>query len=121
MKFVSRFIENCFLFFQSAKLVSEDYYGNQYYLLKAKDFFGRNIRYVKYFDRKESSAIPPLWSAWLKYYFDDIDKIKDMKNPSFVKNHSPNITGVKGAYFPTDRFSGSFKKKEEVYHSWIEG
>ena len=119
MQFFHSIIEKCFLFFQNAKFVGEDYYGNSYYFLKSRDDFDRNIRYVKYFDKRESSAIPPLWSAWLRYSLNDIEIIKSTKQPFFVKNHMPNITGVKGAYFPTYHLFNPSRKKEDVYHSWI--
>ena len=119
MQFFHKIIEKCFLFFQRAKFVGEDYYGNRYFFLKTQDDFGRNIRYVKFFNKKEASSIPPLWSAWLRYYLDDISKIESTKQPFFVKNHMPNITGIKGSYFPTNHVLNLSRKKEEVYHSWI--
>jgi NADH:ubiquinone oxidoreductase subunit len=119
MQFLHKIIEKCFLSLQKAKLAGEDYYGNSYYILKSKDDFGRNIRYVKYFNKKESSAVPPLWSAWLRYYLDDIEQIKSTNQAFFVKNHAPNITGVKSAYFPTNHPFNPSRKKVEIYHSWI--
>ncbi len=121
MDFIHKFIEKCFLAFQKAKLVGEDYYGNSYFLLKTKDCFDRNKRYVKYFDKKNASAIPPLWSAWLRYSLDDVDIIKNYVNPAFVKYHKPNVTGTEESYLPDNHMLNPNKKSQKkLYKSWLE-
>ena len=121
MDFIHKFVEKCFLLIQKAEFAGEDYYGNSYFLLKSKDCFDRRIRYVKYFNKKNASSIPPLWSAWLRYSINDIDVIKNYNSPSFIKNHMPNVTGVEGMYLPDNHMLNAGKKRQEkIYHSWLE-
>jgi NADH:ubiquinone oxidoreductase subunit len=125
-----KILEKLFLFFNKAQLVGQDYYGNSYYLLKTKDAFGRQIRYVQFFKpRKIShlppikiSSIPPLWAGWLRYSINNINTVNTLNNekPSFVKPHQPNLTGIEGCYYPTNHILNKRNsEKSKFYHSWL--
>lgn len=105
------FIDKYFIKFTS-KLIGKDQYGNEYYLGKRKDFFGRLKRYVIYNGIEETSKVPPLWHAWLHYMIDETPKI--INNHVWQSNHLPNLTGTKHAY-------DSAAKSEEMlktFKSW---
>jgi NADH:ubiquinone oxidoreductase subunit len=119
-----KFLENFFLLFQKAKFLGQDYYGNSYFLLKSKDYLGRPRRYVKYFSKKQASAIPPLYSAWLTHgisSFDEIMKLEKLEeSKKFTKPHQPNLTGTNLAYDPSLNVFQKSKntQNKKIYESW---
>jgi NADH:ubiquinone oxidoreductase subunit len=115
-----KILEKMLLFFSKAKLVSEDYYGNSYFLLKQTDSFGRQARYVKYFKKNNASSIPALWSGWLRYSIDTDElqsSIAKVKAP-FIKLHQPNLTGTNGCYTPLNTMKER-AKNTCIYQSWL--
>jgi len=75
-------------------LVGKDEYGNRYY--RSKD--GKR-RWVIYNGTVEASRVPADWHGWLHHTFkeppDGHAKVK-----AWEKDHMPNMSGTKGAYYP---------------------
>lgn len=114
-------IEKLFLFFNRAELISTDYYGNNYYLLREKDVFGRNVRYVQYLKISNASNVPPLWNGWLRYTIDTETLKKEIskEQPKFVKFHQPDLTGTNVCYTPLQNLNENLKKSHS-YNSWLD-
>jgi NADH:ubiquinone oxidoreductase subunit len=114
-------IEKLSLFFNGAKLISTDYYDNNYYVLSEKDVFGRNVRYVQYSKKRNASNVPPLWNGWLRYTIDTETLQKEIKatQPKFVKFHRPDLTGTNVCYTPLQNLNENIKKSQN-YNSWLD-
>ena len=112
-----RILEKLLLLAKGARLISTDYYGNTYYVLREKDAFGRPTRYVSYRKRKNASNVPPLWSSWLRHSLDDNSLEQEARKVAqpFVSPHQPNLTGSSIAYSQDDK-----KTFTKIYHSWMD-
>ena len=86
----------CLIF---AKKVGEDEYGNTYFTKKSyspKNNF-RERRFVIYKGIVEASKVPQRWNAWL-HHVEETPPEKNIPKPSWLKNHSPNLTGTPFSY-----------------------
>jgi NADH:ubiquinone oxidoreductase subunit len=100
-----------------AKKIGEDTYGNKYFQKKKtsqKNNF-RQRRFVIYNGNVEASKIPQEWNAWLHHITDDIPN-KEAEKPSWIKEHTPNLTGTPFAYEYKDSKDSS--KIKNVYSIW---
>ena len=98
-------------------LVAKDELGNKYYC-NSKNFKNINSkRWVIFSNEIEASNIPAQWHAWLHKTI-DIPPINYKHKYGWQKNHIPNMTGTKDAYFPDShplsKVKNYTKKKEYV-------
>ena len=102
------------------KLVGKDEFGNKYYS-NLKDFNDRNAkRWVIFHGIIEATKIPPHWHAWLHKSI-DIPPLDYKHKYDWQKNHKPNMTGTKEAYFPSSHpLSKTYnsEQNEKDYESW---
>lgn len=96
------------LFF--GKHMGDDQYGNRYYESKKRDFFNRPRRWVIYKGLAEPSKVPPEWHGWLHHM---TGRIPLDKKHAWQKDHIPNLTGTRFAYFPKGYYDYC-QKKEKV-------
>jgi len=75
--------------------VGSDDQGNRYYRER-----GGERRWVIYNGEIEASRIPPEWHAWLHFIADASPAERPLPVKPWEKEHIPNLTGTKGAYFP---------------------
>lgn len=81
-----------------SKKVGHDQYGNEYYISKNVNFFGKKKRYVIYKNKDlDSSTVGGLWHAWLHYIIDDLNSIDNVTDYYWQQPHHPNLTGTKFA------------------------
>lgn len=91
--------------------VGEDNIGNVYYISKfAKNYLGKNKRFVTYNSIQDPTKVDSKWHSWLHYLSDEvpiqekietsIQKISSQKNQNNIKPRLPNLTGTKFAYLP---------------------
>jgi len=100
--------------------VGLDEYGNKYYSNKKtyEDLDAK--RWVIFKDKIEATKIPPHWHAWLHKSIDN-PPINYTHKFKWQKDHKPNMTGTKDAYFPTSHpLSKNYEseKKERDYEPW---
>lgn len=103
----------CFLF---AKKIGYDEYGNKYYTkknLSPKNNY-RERRFVIYKGIVEASKVPQEWNAWLHHAIDTPPIVK--KKLSWLKDHSPNLTGSPFAYEYKDNKKS--KQIKNIYSTW---
>jgi NADH:ubiquinone oxidoreductase subunit len=74
--------------------VGTDEYGNRYY--RSKD--GKR-RWLLYNGTVEASRVPADWHGWLHHTFKDPPSGPAKVKP-WEKDHLPNLSGTKGAYYP---------------------
>lgn len=107
--------------------VGEDQFGNKYYRSKKKEdgfHVGKpktERRWVIYKGMDEPTKVPAEWHGWLHYLTDETPiSGKSNKKYSWQKEHTPNLTGTKGAYFPPGdkRAKGSRNKVSGDYEAW---
>ena len=100
--------------------VGTDEFGNKYYC-NSKNFKSESAkRWVMYKGEIEASKIPPHWHAWLHKYI-DIPQLDYKHKYDWQKNHKPNMTGTKEAYFPSSHpLSKTYnsEQNEKDYESW---
>ena len=104
----------CLIF---AKKVGQDQYGNIYYKKKnltPKNNF-RERRFVVYNGMVEASKVPQEWNAWIHHMTEEIPKIEPKKQ-SWIKDHSPNLTGTPYSY--EYKLDESISKKHEKNSIW---
>ena len=102
-------------------LVGKDAFGNKYYS-NIKDFCDRNAnRWVVFNGTIEATKIPPHWHAWLHKSI-DAPPLTYSHKYDWQKDHKPNMTGTKEAYFPSSHpLSKSYQpddKTQKDYESW---
>lgn len=96
---MKQFINKVFVLLHS-NLVGEDDFGNNYYeSRKVNRSFNRKSRTVIYRGIVEASKVPSKWSNWLNFQTDDVANFKG-KRYKWQKDHVPNLTGTKNAYYP---------------------
>ena len=124
MYFLSKFLEKIFLKINGAKFIFEDYYQNKYFELSKKDYSGSFVRYVVYFCSKNASFIPGFCDQWLRGNLSN----EDLKNSnhvfekiSYLKPHSPDLTGTKNRFLPKfhplNRSKNNIQLKS-IYKNW---
>ena len=100
--------------------VGKDEYGNKYYS-NIKDYTNiKGKRWVVFQGKVEATKIPSHWHAWLHKSI-DVPPLKYKHKYDWQKNHKPNMTGTKDAYFPSSHpLSKSYNSKEidKDYESW---
>ena len=101
-------------------LVGKYEFGNKYYS-NLKDFSDRNARrWVIFNGIIEATKIPPHWHAWLHKSIDS-PPLKYSHKYDWQKDHQPNMTGTKKAYYPSSHpLSKSYQPDEpkKDYESW---
>ncbi len=106
-----------FMTWWKGERVGEDEFGNVYYRSRKGD----DRRWVIYADRPEASAVPPDWHAWLHKTVEHPPVGEHAPpQPSFHKDHEPNLTGSAAAYRPTGSMSGDGKRASATgdYTAW---
>jgi NADH:ubiquinone oxidoreductase subunit len=82
--------------------VGQDEYGNRYF--EARDnsdsYDERKRRWVIYDGYAEASKVPPEWSGWLHYTFDEPPTTAPLMRRAWEKDHHPNLTGTIHAWRP---------------------
>jgi len=100
--------------------VGSDEFGNKYYS-NLKDFSDLKAkRWVIFKGEIEATKIPPHWHSWLHKSI-DIPPLDYKHKFHWQKNHKPNMTGTKKAYFPSSYpLSKSYEsdKMKSDYESW---
>ncbi len=107
------------LFF--GKRVGKDEFGNRYYR-RSKP--GKSVgmaheeRWVYYKGQVEASKIPGPWFEWL--HFTAQDPPAEVSHYTWEKQHIPNLTGTRGAYFPPGHLSAGGKRDKAIgdYQAW---
>ena len=100
--------------------VGEDDFGNKYFCNSKKYNDLNSKRWVIFNGDIEASKIPSHWHAWLHKSIDS-PPLDYTHKYDWQKNHEPNFTGTKNAYFPNSHpLSKSYdpKKNEKDYESW---
>ena len=107
------------------ELVGTDQYGNKYYRTKGGNkhkrigvLAGKERRWVIFKGADEASKVPPEWHAWLHRTVDE-PLTRDESKP-WTAEHSPNLTGTAGAYFPPghDKRGGVRDAATGDYEPW---
>lgn len=101
--------------------VGVDDYGNKYYEARAeRNAIGKKKRWVLYNGRVEASKVPAEWHGWLHYSTDMMPTQKPRLNYPWLKEHLPNLTGTKGAYFPPGHIGSGKERAATVadYEAW---
>lgn len=83
------------------KFVGRDENGNSYYESS------KGKRWVMYSSVSEPTTVPPEWHVWLHY----TDNVVPVNNKKRKVKHTPNLTGIKDAYYPN-------QKVKNYYKSW---
>tara|TARA_B100001250_G_C19202063_1_gene529866 strand:- start:9 stop:362 length:354 start_codon:yes stop_codon:yes gene_type:complete len=101
-------------------LVGVDNFGNKYYCNNS-DFNNLNAkRWVIFNGIIEATKVPPEWHAWLHKSI-DVPPLNYKHKYHWQKNHQPNFTGTKKAYYPSSHplsknYNSDNEKKD--YESW---
>ncbi|MCE3232530.1 MAG: dehydrogenase [Rickettsiaceae bacterium] len=97
-------------------LVGQDEFGNRYYQDKKVDNSGKKKRWVMFKGLAEPSKVPAEWHGWLHYTTDEVLK----KKYDWQKQHTPNLSGTKLAYFPAGhkKKGGVRSKATGDYQAW---
>jgi len=87
---------------KDGNLVGEDKYGNKYY--ESKYYFKASDRWVIYPEKHtydyDGSMIPAEWFGWMHHKTNTPPTISPPVKYDWMKEHSANPTGTKGAYVP---------------------
>lgn len=82
--------------------VGRDEQDNVYYEQKKDPRPGqKRRRWVIYNGTVEASRVPSDWHGWLHHIFDEPPSQTPLKRQSWEKDHKPNMTGTREAYFPS--------------------
>ena len=84
--------------FRKGEEVGKDDSGNVYY--RSKKSGPEERRWVIYNGSIEASRVPPEWHCWLHKTVDQPPSLVPPLVQDWEKDHLPNQTGSKGAYFP---------------------
>jgi NADH:ubiquinone oxidoreductase subunit len=97
-------------------LVGVDEFGNRYFQDKKVSANGKKKRWVMYNGLAEASKVPASWHGWLHYTTDEVITEKN----AWEKQHTPNLTGTKFAYFPAGhpKKGGVRSKATGDYQAW---
>ena len=104
------------------ELVGEDEQGNRYF--EARDnsdsYDQRKRRWVIYNGYAEASKVPPDWSGWLHYTFDEPPTQVPLKRREWEKDHLPNLTGTVHAWRPKGSLTrgGERAAATSDYQAW---
>lgn len=82
------------------RLVGEDNYGNKYFELKKKDFFGRKRRVCLFRGRAEASNIPPEWHLFMHYQHESSKIPVNIRKYKWQRNYLPDLTLSSIKYLP---------------------
>jgi NADH dehydrogenase len=93
------------------KKIGKDSFGNKYYQSK------NGKRWIIYNGEIDASKIPSEWYSWIHFMNNKIKINSDQKKYSWQKQHLPNQTGTKNAYYPDKENNYKISKK---YKSWKE-
>ena len=102
------------------KYIGEDEIGNKYYTNSNNLDDKKTKRWVMFKGEIESSNIPPHWHAWLHKSV-NVPPINYKHDFFWQKDHKPNMTGTKAAYYPSSRpLSNDYNSDQikEDYESW---
>lgn len=116
MTSISTFIYTLF----KGVLVGTDELGNKYYESRRPcREFGRKNRWVIYNGITEASKVSAHWFAWLHYTSNAIPESKP-KKLAWQKDHQPNLTGTKQAYYPKGHALAGAKRDHSTgdYQAW---
>lgn len=80
--------------------VGSDAFGNDYYVDRKPDLWGRTRRWVIYKGDSEASTVPAEWHAWLHFQAAEPPKESSPFRRPWQQEHVPNLTGTVGAYVP---------------------
>tara|TARA_B100000700_G_C14491720_1_gene599940 strand:- start:94 stop:447 length:354 start_codon:yes stop_codon:yes gene_type:complete len=102
------------------KYIGKDEIGNKYYANSLNFSEKSTKRWVMFKGEVEASNIPPHWHAWLHK---SIDKppLNYKHKYSWQKEHKPNMTGTKEAYYPSSHPLSKNYNPDEIkadYESW---
>jgi len=99
------------------EFVGEDTFGNKYFRDRKAKRNQTPKRWVLYNGAPEATKVPAEWHAWLHYTSDT-----PLEGTRFAwqKQHQPNLTGTKQAYFPAghDSRGGKRDKATGDYETW---
>lgn len=101
-----------------SKQVGCDEFGNRYFEAKHKNpYSGRKSRWVIYKGINDPSKVPPAWHAWLHF---TSEAPLFTKTHKWQKEHLPNRTGTKYAYFPPGHPKAGEKRHKATgdYQAW---
>lgn len=102
--------------------VGQDEQGNRYF--EARDnsdsYDQRKRRWVIYNGYAEASKVPPDWSGWLHYTFDEPPTEVPLKRREWEKDHLPNLTGTVHAWRPKGSLTrgGERAAATSDYQAW---
>ena len=99
------------------KLIGKDNFGNRYYEDRQAPAPGyRRKRWVMYKGIAEPSKVPAAWHGWLHYTTDRVPEHRY----AWQKEHEPNLTGTKEAYYPSGHILKGGKRDEATgdYEAW---
>lgn len=102
------------------KPVGKDEFGNSYYIGKKPGADGRKKRWVTYKGKPDPTMVPASWHGWLHYRTDTLPTSHLDQPYTWIKPHTPNLTGTSLAYFPSGHpLKGSNTPKATGdYESW---
>jgi len=126
-----KFIKRIFIWWEDSTLgtqwntflhgekVGSDEEGNVYYRSKAKPGKAER-RWVMYNGAIEASRISPDWHGWMHYTFDAPPTEEPLEAQNWEKEHQPNLTGSKDAYFPAGSPAAGGKRAAATgdYQAW---
>ncbi len=101
-----------------SKKIGQDEQGNIYMESRSKDHLGRAYRWVKYAGKRQASAVPASWHAWLHY---TVDSPILAAAGDWAKPHEVNQTGTLSAKLPKSHPAlGSHRvlQKIQEYTAW---
>lgn len=110
-----KLLNKLWIHFTGGRLVAKDEFCNEYYESNAKNYLGKKIRSVIYFNEAEPSKVPPRFHAWLHHLADELPK-QGRDNFAWQKAYTPNMTGTNLAYSPLK--GGKRAEVSSDYHSW---
>jgi len=102
------------------KFIGKDEMGNKYYANSENLLDKKTKRWVIFEGDIEASKITPHWHAWLHKTIDE-PPLNYSHKYDWQKNHKPNMTGTKGAYFPSSHPLSQNYNPDQIkddYESW---
>jgi len=101
------------------KRVGVDEFGNQYYTTKSESNNKPIIRWVIYNGYADSSKVPAKWHSWLHNVVNEVPNENASSNKSWIKSHTPNLTGSSSAYRPPGSLGNkAINKSQNDYQPW---
>ena len=110
--------------FLNGEKVGQDAFGNRYFRGKKgrKSRIGgnREQRWVLYAQQDDPSSVPADWHGWLHHTMAQSPVEKPLYHQQWEQPHQPNLTGTKGAYFPSGHpiSEGHRPKATGDYQAW---